>query len=90
MYTYEAEKPRLFTESGQVMFLAIRDAASRLLDKSGAFRLQELLREARTGGDSWQQLACIDRLCELGEIVELKRVCWSQYRVFTTPQVWSR
>lgn len=87
MYAYETEKPRLFTESGQVMFLAIRDAARKLLSMAGAFRQQELLLYAKTGGDTWQQSACIDRLVELGEIVEVKRDCWQQYRVFTTREV---
>ncbi len=90
MYAYETEKPKLFTESGQVMFLAIRDAARALLKEAGAFRAQELLNKARTGGDSFQQQACIDRLVELGEIVELKRECMGQYRVFTTPEVHNR
>ncbi len=86
-YNYEAEKPRLFTESGQKMFLAIRDAAHELLKEAGAFRASELIQRARTGGDTWQMTACIDRLVELGEIVELERPCWGQFRVFTTPQV---
>jgi hypothetical protein len=80
MYTYETEKPRVFTESGQVVFLRIRDDAHRLLKTAGAFRMQEVL----GAGDSWQNMACVDRLVELGEIreidPEMKRP--GQHRVF--------
>jgi hypothetical protein len=34
--------------------------------------------------------ACIDRLVELKEIVELPRDCWGQFKVYTTPQVHNR
>ncbi len=89
-YDYTEERPKLFTESGQVMFIKFRDVAHELLKEAGAFRASELFAKARTGGDTFQMLACIDRLVELGEIVELKRDGWGQYRVFTTPQVHNR
>jgi hypothetical protein len=86
-YTYATEKPKIFTESGQVMFLAIRDTARELLGIAGAFRQEELLLRAHTTGDSWQMLACVDRLVELGEIVEIPRQCWGQYKVYSSPKV---
>jgi len=82
-YNYQTQRANLFTESGQVMFLAIRDKAKALLKTAGAFRMQE----ATMGfsGDSWDQLACIDRLVELGEIKELtiQEQVMGQHRVFT-------
>ena len=80
-YNYETEKAWLFTDEGQRQFLKIRDRAKNLLKVAGAFRMAEL--EAV----SWGEMACVDRLVELGEIVEWPRESWAQYRVFTTPQV---
>lgn len=67
-YNYADQRPSLFTESGQVMFLAIRDNAKRLLSLAGAFTCGQVIRGC--SGDSWQMLACVDRLVELGEIRE--------------------
>lgn len=69
-YNYETEKPLLFSDAGQRMFLAVRDNAKILFAKSGAARCDELMKGAG-GGDSWQMLACVDRLVELGEIREI-------------------
>lgn len=81
MYNYKQERPALFTEAGQVRFITVRDMVNKTLKVAGAFRLQEL------GIMSWEETACIDRMVELGEIVEFSRECWGQFRVFTTPQV---
>jgi hypothetical protein len=89
-YVYEQERPKVFTEQGQEMFLKIRDTARELLRSAGAFRQQELLMASHCTGDSFAMLACIDRLVELKEIVELPRDCWSQFKVYTTPQVHNR
>jgi hypothetical protein len=80
-YSYERERAGLFTEEGQVRFIKIRDKVKGLLETAGAFRIQEL------GIAAWEDIACVDRMVELGELVELQRECWGQYRVFTTPQV---
>lgn len=84
-YNYATQKPAIFTESGQVMFLAIRDNAQKLLKLAGAVRLQELIRES--SGDTWDMLACVDRLVELGELCEVTKpdAVAGQYRVFTAP-----
>jgi len=68
MYSYEEQKKELFTDEGQKLFLKIRDRAHNLLKISGSFRMTEVLREVC--GDSWEMLACIDRMVELKEIVE--------------------
>ena len=81
-YRYEDEKGSLFTENGQVMFLDIRDHIGRLLKEAGAVRMREVI--SQTAGDSWQRMACVDRMVELGELQEVTGD-WvaGQYRVFT-------
>lgn len=81
-YDYATERPGLFTEEGQVQFLKVRDQVKRLLAEAGAVRAQEAWKGM--AGDSWQFMACIDRLVELHELVEVtnsERV-WGQNRVF--------
>jgi hypothetical protein len=68
MYSYQTEKPALFTEGGQRDFLKTRDHVHALLKKAGAFRMQEAM---ICSVCSWTQLAMIDRLVELGEIREI-------------------
>ncbi len=80
MYKYEDEKQQIFTEEGQKLFLNIRDRVTRLLSQSGAVRLQEAI--SGESGSSWEMIACLDRLVELGELVELTGDVAGQYRVF--------
>ncbi len=69
MYNYKTEKVRLFTEDGQEMFLAIRDNIKELLSRAGAFKMG--CSDRGITGDSWQMMACVDRLVELGELKEI-------------------
>ena len=71
MYNYETEKPNVFTEEGQEMFLAVRDKTKVLLEQSGCFTMGKAI--SGVSGDSWTMLACVDRLVELGEIEEIKQ-----------------
>ncbi len=87
MYTYAEERPKLFTEQGQIDFLKVRDAAKELLAVAGAFRHDAVLHKAGITGDSWFMIACVDRLVELKEIVEIPRDCWTQYKVYASPEV---
>lgn len=70
MYNYEEQKKNIFTEEGQVMFLKIRDKVHALLTVAGAFTLGNAIHKVG-GGSSWDMLACVDRLVELGEIREI-------------------
>lgn len=63
-YEYATERPFVFTEEGQVMFLAIRDKAQHLCELAGAVNVEKLM---CVSGCSWSMLACVDRLIELGE-----------------------
>jgi hypothetical protein len=68
-YDYATERPNVFTEQGQLMFLKIRDRSKRLIAEGGACTSGALITGAT--GDSWRMLACIDRLVELGELREI-------------------
>jgi len=69
MYKYETERNNLFTDEGQRKFLAVRDHIAKLLTTAGAVRMQEAT--SVVSGDSWENMACVDRLVELKEIREL-------------------
>ena len=79
-YQYYVEKETLFTDEGQRMFTQIRDNVKGLLEKAGAVRMQNAT--AHFSGSSWQMLACVDRMVELGELLELPTNGYGQDRVF--------
>jgi hypothetical protein len=81
-YSYATERPNVFTELGQRMFLQIRDTAKELIAKSGAASCGKII--SGCTGDSWHMLACVDRLVELGEIFEVPntRSKFGQDRLF--------
>jgi hypothetical protein len=66
-YNYRTQRPFVFTEAGQVQFLKIRDKANALIAEAGAVMSGKLL----VSGDTWDSLACMDRLVELGELREI-------------------
>jgi hypothetical protein len=83
-YDYARERPKIFTEDGQVMFLKMRDNAKRLIKLSGAATANNIMHGVT--GDSWGMLACIDRLVELKEILEVPNTLSraGQHRIFTS------
>lgn len=82
MYNYKREREKLFTDEGQRIFIQIRDHAHDLIETAGAFSMARATGKC-AGGDSWMLLACVDRLVELGEIVEVPRAdVPGQLRVF--------
>ena len=64
-YSYAQERPFVFTEDGQVNFLAIRDEANRLCNLAGAVDVIHLMKVGTV--DTFQTLACIDRWVDLKE-----------------------
>jgi hypothetical protein len=84
-YSYQACRPFVFTEEGQRNFLKIRDKAKELLSLAGAVSSQHLI--ACVTGSAWDHLACIDRLVELGELIEIPNPESSagQHRIFIAP-----
>lgn len=82
VYSYETEKPKLFTEEYQVKFLAMRDKAKELLKLAGAFRITNVM-QAGGSGEGWTLMACVDRLVELGDIREITDESYAgQDRIF--------
>jgi hypothetical protein len=80
-YKYENVRPQLFTEEGQSLFLKIRDKAFFLLQNSGAFMAEKAWKGCT--GDTDMMLACLDRMVELKEIVEVTDLhVWGQHRIF--------
>lgn len=78
-YSYKEQRDAIFTEQGQVLFLKMRDAVRKHLDTSGAVMAEK----AMVTGDSWEMLACLDRMVELGEIREVTGPdVMGQHRVF--------
>ena len=71
MYNYKEQRTAIFTEEGQIQFLAIRDKAEKLLKLSGAFMFSHVIIGAPSTGSSFDYIACVDRLVELGEIREV-------------------
>jgi hypothetical protein len=88
-YNYVDEKPRIFTEENQILFLTIRDKAKKLIKTSGAVMMENLMTGVG-GGDSWVMLACVDRLIELGELREItgSNVA-GQHRIFVAGEKWA-
>ena len=83
IYDYRERRSFVFTEDGQKDFLAIRDKAKELTAKAGAVTSGHLM----VTGDTWDMLACIDRLVELGELIEIPNPVShaGQHRIFIAP-----
>jgi len=86
-YDYATERPELFTERGTKALLKLKDRIAYLLKEAGAFRHAEAMKDADFGS-SWQEIAALDYLVEIGEIEVANDKGWAQYRVFV--KRWSR
>lgn len=84
-YDYATERHYVFSEKGQAHFLYIRDLSKHLLKEAGAVMCDRLLVLGPRGcATSWEMLACVDRLVELGELQEIPNIVSSagQHRIF--------
>ena len=68
MYNYQEQRHKVFLEKNQERFIKIRENVHSMLDSSGAFILENAIIGT---GDSFIGIACVDRLVEMGEIVEI-------------------
>ncbi len=83
-YEYTTMRPMLFTDDGQRLFLKVRDGTLARVRTTGAIRLAEAV--ADYPGEVWMRLACVDRMVELGELVEVSPGRFSALnRIFTLP-----
>lgn len=82
MYNYKEQRNFVFTEEGQETFLKIRDKVHNTIKIAGAIRMDSAIEGS--SGNSWALMACVDRLVELKEIVEITKADEAgQYRIFT-------
>lgn len=83
-YDYRLVRESLFTDEGQRLFLKVRDRLRDAVTRSGALRMREAISGFR--GERWQVMACVDRMVELGELVELEHGAFDALaRVFVAP-----
>lgn len=84
MYDYQVERPKLFTEEGQEAVIKARDHALEILEESGVITMIKAM-SAYNLGDAWCNMAVVDRLVEMGDLVEVDHgngECPAQYRIF--------
>ena len=86
-YSYQSQRPRILTPEMQPVLITIALVARAGCKRSlpAIMNAADLMR-AMPGevSDSWDQMAVIDRLCELGFLRDVTRKSdkW-QYRIFT-------
>ena len=82
-YSYQEERPWLFTENGQECILKTWDQSQVLLEKAGAFMIFSALKDVPYG-DTFKAMAILDRLVEIGYLREVTSGCRGQDRVFVS------
>ncbi len=93
-YDYATEKPNLFTDDGQRILMATRDASRDLIKSAGAFSLGRLMDAtvslAVGGAGTWPMMAAVDRLIEMGELVRVNDEGGTQYWLYSTTKIGDR
>lgn len=85
-YDYQTQRPWLFTEEGQLDLLKTRDHIQCILKVSGAVMMANCFKGLT--GDSWNMLAIVDRLVEIGDLREIKYgLCAAQHRIFVAQDI---
>jgi len=79
-YDYQTQRPYVFTEEGSTQVLKLRDRAQKLIELAGACSYSALTAGVAIGS-TWDTLACVDRLIELGYLKRIDLVC-AQYDLF--------
>ena len=82
-YNYQEQRANLFTDEGQRMFIKVRDKVEELLNTAGAFMMQKVIWKSPHNSKDWDTMACVDRMVELREIVEVTPLgSVGQHRIF--------
>jgi len=71
MYDYQDYKPELFKEENQEEFLKIRDGIEAITTLAGCITMGKAIDFGK--GDVWLRMAMVDRLVEIGELIEVER-----------------
>jgi len=69
-YDYQREKGYTLTDEGSKEVIKLKNYIDNIIDKSGVMTAEACM-EGCNCGTNWQQLACIDRLVEIGELFEV-------------------
>lgn len=84
-YNYATQRPFVFTQEGQEMLLKFRDRAREHIERSGAVCYAAIT--VGSTGSSWDALACVDRLVELGDLRRIGGELLKVYdEVFISPR----
>lgn len=81
MYDYYKEHPYVFTDAGSRKFLAVFKYMEHAFSTTGAVTTGKLL-EVTGSGDSWENMAVVDRLLEVGVAREIPTTGAWQHRIF--------
>lgn len=84
MYQYKDYKKFLASPKGFDLFIEVRDIARELFKTREAITMGEVIGRVKSGGhDTWEMLACVDRMVERKELFEVSRSdVAGQYRTF--------
>lgn len=82
-YEYATERDAIFTDDGQRAFTKGRDKVLAAISKTGAITMWKAM-SMFGSGTNWSQMACVDRMVELGDLTEVvpSKEHAHQYRVF--------
>jgi hypothetical protein len=87
-YAYTTQRANLFTDPGQKLYVGMRDHVLALVNKAGAVRSGEAMTLPPGVGaaDSWDMLAVLDRMVELGDLREIQQSGYvaGQHRIFVS------
>jgi hypothetical protein len=72
MYNYQERRSKIFLEENQSDFLETRDQVHRLFETCKYIDMDQAI--AGLYGSNWDRMAYVDRLVELGEIIEVQGV----------------
>lgn len=82
MYDYKDEKHTVFTDDGQKLLFEVSGIITESFKKAGVVIMEHILNKAN-GNSTWDVMAAVDRIKELGYITEITKTdIAGQYRTF--------
>jgi hypothetical protein len=85
-YNYNEQKPYVLSDDGSADVIRIKNFIDEAIADYGAVRMQEIMDRCKFATcDTWEMMACVDRLVELKQISEVTRniSVAGQHRIFT-------